>query len=251
MIRKKVQIHCFFYIFMVIVVMTGYFKDFLYFMILILIHEIGHLLMAIHYKWRIEKIVILPFGGLTIFHESLNRPLKEELFITLAGPGMQIIGYYILKHWIYDPTFSYYHIFLLFFNLMPILPLDGSKLFYILENYFFSFYHSQLITLFCSFFFLFLFFFVCISFPFNFMLYFCFFFLCLEWIKAYRKKNFVFHKFLLERYQTYYPFSKYRTIYFGNTKEMHRDYRHIFYIGKKSYTEREFLRRMFDFRRKL
>lgn len=247
----KTQIHLLFYVFMIVSIMTGYFKDFSMIMILIFIHECGHILMSSFFHWNIEKIIILPFGGLTLFHESLNRPLKEELLIVLAGPMMQMIGYLLLKSWIKDSMFSYYHYLILGFNLLPIVPLDGSKLFQVIGNYFLSFYESQILTLFISMLTLFCLIFYCLTYPFNFILCLTFFFLFLEWKRAYQRRKFVFSKFLLERYQTYYPFKKYKTIFGENTKKMKRDYRHVFYQGKKCYSEREFLHRMFDFKRKL
>lgn len=249
--HMTIQIHLLFYVFMIASMVTGYFKDFSMIMILIFIHECGHILMSSFFHWKIEKIIILPFGGLTLFHESLNRPLKEELMIVLAGPMMQVIGYLILKNWICDSMFSFYHYFILGFNLLPIVPLDGSKILQVLGNYIVSFYESQILTLWFSLLTLLCLFFYCLTYSFNFILYLTFFFLGLEWIKELKRRRFVFSKFLLERYQNYYPFKKYKTIFKENAKKMKRDYRHVFYQGKKCYSEREFLHRMFDFKRKL
>lgn len=248
---NKLEIHLFFYVFMVLSIVTGYFKDFSFIMMLILIHECGHLFMSFFFGWEIEKIIILPFGGLTLFHEAINRPLKEELFITIAGPILQCIGYFILRNWITDPVFSYYHYFILGFNLLPIVPLDGSKILHVVENYFFSFYQSQILTLVISFFLFFLFFLFCLFQSFNFILYITLLFLFCEWWKEQKIRKFVFSKFLLERYQKYYFFPKHKSIFGGNAKKMKRDYRHIFYFEKKWHSERDFLHRMFDFKGKL
>ena len=71
------KIHPFFYIFALICILTGYFKNFIIIMFIILFHEMGHILAGLYFKWKIEKIIILPFGGLTLFNEKINRPISE------------------------------------------------------------------------------------------------------------------------------------------------------------------------------
>lgn len=249
--RIPIITHSLFYIFMIVSVITGYFKDFFFIMLLITIHEFGHIITSRIFKWNIEKVIILPFGGLTIFKEDINRPLKEELLITIMGPLMQVIGYLFLRNWIIDQSFTYYHYFILYFNLLPIIPLDGSKLINIFNNYIYSFWKSQNITLIISFITLLLLYFFCIRLNFNIILYLILFFLLVEGFKEYRRKKFVFNRFLLERYQKHYHFKKRILVYHGLEKEMRRDFNHLFYIKEKWYTEREFLARMFDFTNKL
>ena len=74
-----------------IAAITGHFKGFIWFSLIIIIHEFGHILMGIIYGWKIEKVIILPFGALTIFHENLNRKIKEEFWIVVMGPLFQIV----------------------------------------------------------------------------------------------------------------------------------------------------------------
>ena len=62
-------------------------------MLLIIIHELGHILISLIFKWNIDKIIILPFGGLTKYNEIINRPLIEEFLISVAGITFQIIFY--------------------------------------------------------------------------------------------------------------------------------------------------------------
>ena len=129
-----IHIHLFYFITMLLAFFTGLFKDFVLFTSIILIHELGHALAALYYKWDIEKIVIMPFGGITIFNEKLNRPIKEEFIILIFGPIFQIIYYRILFPIINSYAFMNYHYALLFFNLLPIYPLDGAKLLNLLFN---------------------------------------------------------------------------------------------------------------------
>ena len=85
------KIHPFFLLTAIIILFTGYFKNFIYITTIIIVHEIGHISLAYFFKWKIEKIVLLPFGGITIFNEHLNRKITEEFLILLAGPIFQIV----------------------------------------------------------------------------------------------------------------------------------------------------------------
>ena len=129
-----IEFHLFYFIVMFIAFITGLFKEFILFTSIIFIHEVGHALAALYYKWSIDKIVIMPFGGITIFNEKLNRPIKEEFIILIFGPIFQIIYYKIFSTFYNSYTFMNYHYSLLFFNLLPIYPLDGAKLLNLLFN---------------------------------------------------------------------------------------------------------------------
>ena len=75
------------------------FKEFFMVFSLIIIHELGHLTMAVYYKWNLDKISIYPFGGCVKFNEKINKPIKEEFIILISGPLMQIfffISYFYL-----------------------------------------------------------------------------------------------------------------------------------------------------------
>ena len=77
--------------------------------------------------------MLLPFGALTLFHEKINRPLKEEFIILIMGPIFQLIGTYFLCVFYY-PLALEYSLVILGFNLLPIFPLDGSRLVNIILN---------------------------------------------------------------------------------------------------------------------
>ena len=108
----------------IICLITGYIKFFLFFTFLILFHEIGHIFAGIICKWKIKEVIIMPFGGLTIFNNKINHSLKEELFVSLSGPIFQlIIGFFIKNNILLNIHYS-----LLLFNLIPIYPLDGGRI---------------------------------------------------------------------------------------------------------------------------
>ncbi len=57
----KLKFHPLFSLLTIICVITGNFKKFFLFMLVILLHELGHILMGIILKQKIEKVIILPF----------------------------------------------------------------------------------------------------------------------------------------------------------------------------------------------
>ena len=234
-IISKINIHPLFYVTAFITIITGFFKDFSYIMMIILIHELGHILSSIYFKWNIEKVMILPFGGITIFDEKINRPLKEELIIALSGPLIQFIVFSNIN----NPLILEYHYFLLFFNLLPIVPLDGSKIFNICLNYFLPFKLSHIITIVVSFLLLSL-----IFVKFNLIILLVFIFLIFKIIDEYFNHKNIFNKFLMERYLYKFNFKRRKIV--RNTNSMFRDNKHLFYIDNKYQTEDEILQKRFD-----
>ncbi|MDD3453767.1 MAG: hypothetical protein PHN42_05815 [Bacilli bacterium] len=237
------KIHVFNYIIAFIFIINGYFKNYLYILIIILIHELGHIFGAYIFSWKIKKIVILPFGGITIFNELLNRKIKEELIIVMLGPLFQIIFITILNLKLKEDIITNYNIIILFMNLLPIIPLDGSKILNLITDYFFSYKTSYYITLICSIFCC-IFFIIYSIIKFNLIFIIFIYFLLLKNIKEIKNKRYKYNKFILERYNYNLYFNKYKVI--KNINKMKRDYKHIFIYNNKQYTEKEFLRNLFD-----
>ncbi|MBR3198935.1 MAG: hypothetical protein IKG27_02860 [Bacilli bacterium] len=239
-IKNIFKIHPFYFFAAFVSVITGHFKDFLLFSLIIVVHECGHVFLALIFKWNVYEIILLPFGALTVFNEKINRPLFEEFLILIFGPIFQIVF-----------TFAFYNenIFnlstsILFFNLLPVIPLDGSKVVNILLNRFLSFKKSHLITIYISFLTIF---FVMIKAHFNLILMLIFIFILFKIIDEIKNHNNIFKKFLLERYIYDFNFKKIKFIKSLNLDNMKRDYRHIFYNGKEYVTERRIIKKMFDF----
>lgn len=237
------KIHPLYYLCALICIITGLFKSFIYISIIILIHELGHILAALICRWNINKVILLPFGGITIFNEFLNKSLKEEFFILISGPIFQIIICYILNPFFNDFLFMKYNYFLLIFNLLPIIPLDGSKLINIILNKMISFYNSHLLTIFISIISVF----IIITYGLiknNLICLIIIVFLIIKIIDEYIKHDYIFNKFLFERYNYKFKFNKKKNIKGYNLKKMKKDTKHMFYINR-FYTEDEILEKRF------
>ena len=243
-ILNKIYLHPLFLLTLFIFTSIGHFRFITYFMLLIIVHELGHILISLIFKWNIDKIIILPFGGLTKYDEIINRPLIEEFLIAIAGIIFQTIFFLLVKDYISYKYCNIINYFIIIFNLIPIYPLDGSKILNIFFNKITSYKNSLLLTVIISYIFI-----IVLSllfFKVNKIVTFILIFLLLEVNKLYKERKELFNKFLLERYLKEFKFKKKKTI--NSVDKMKKDYRHLFYIDGKYLTESYFLKKMFDIR---
>lgn len=241
-IISKIEIHPFCYIIALLCIFIGYFNDFLILTTIIFMHELGHTIMAYILNWNIDKILILPIGGMTKFNECLNKKIIEELLIAVAGPLFQILFYIIFRNKI---NLFYYHYLILFFNLIPIYPLDGAKILNLFLNKITSFRTSYLISIYISYFLIILllgYFIFCK----NYIIICIFIILLVQLYNEYNRTNYMFNKFCLERYLNDYKFKKIKLIRGNKIFKMKRDYEHVFYIDNNCYSEKFILSKLFD-----
>ena len=77
-------------------VLTGHFINLIAFTSLIIIHEFGHVITATIYKYRIKKITIYPYGGITEFDTLVNTKIEKDLLIAISGIIFQSIYFYTI-----------------------------------------------------------------------------------------------------------------------------------------------------------
>ncbi|MCF3941885.1 M50 family metallopeptidase [Oceanobacillus alkalisoli] len=136
------HIHPILILFIGISLLTGTFMEMTIIFAIVFVHEMGHYLAAKFFRWRIKRVMLWVFGGVMETDEHSNRPVKEELIVTLAGPLQHIPIYAALEVLLSVGAISeslfqtalWYNTVILLFNLLPIWPLDGGKiLFYFLS----------------------------------------------------------------------------------------------------------------------
>src|SRR5690625_1037466 len=205
-----IQFHPILLIFMVISFLTGTFMELSIILMIVVIHELGHYFMSVFFKWRVDSIVLCVFGGVMKTEEHGNNSLWEEALIIIAGPLQNImiyIGLYFLSTYDIFPTtvlelILYYNTAILLFNLLPIWPLDGGKLFFVMLSSFLPYrkaYHFIIIfSMMFSLVFLLLQLFV---FPFTLSAFFLMIFLFMENGTEWKQRFYVFIRFLLRRYE--------------------------------------------------
>ena len=176
---------------------------------IVFIHEMGHSFAAQYYKWRIRKIELLPFGGVAEVEEYGNRPLKEEFVVLLAGPLQHIwligLSFFLLNFQWWSETdhliFIQHNLMIALFNLLPIWPLDGGKLLYLLFSARLPFHKAHIIALKWSLFMFFLFTMISLYLlPFHLNLWIVLIFLLFSHYFEWKQHHYVFMRFLMDRY---------------------------------------------------
>jgi stage IV sporulation protein FB len=206
---KQVNVHPLLWLVIALAVLTARFLELSMLLMIIFIHELGHAVAASVFSWRIKKITLLPFGGVAEMDEHGNRPLFEEAIVILAGPFQHIwlIGgafcFYELS-WLSPEHFRLflsYNMMVLLFNLLPIWPLDGGKLVFLLLSYYKSFPIAHRMTILVSLVCMVLFAgFTIVLMPNNLNVWIILAFLLFSLYHEWKQHRFIFMRFLLERY---------------------------------------------------
>lgn len=127
----------------------------------VILHELGHALMAKRFKIGTKSITLLPIGGVAALEKMPEKP-GEELAVALAGPAVNIIIVFLLllaiplgmysdyspQDWevlLSQPSWTSLLLYLLlansmlvFFNMIPAFPMDGGRVLRALLGYRFS-----------------------------------------------------------------------------------------------------------------
>ncbi|HET7578267.1 MAG TPA: M50 family metallopeptidase [Bacillales bacterium] len=144
---NKIKIHPLFWFVVAAGFVTGHFYEVMMLFTIVFVHEMGHGAAARFFHWRIEKIELLPFGGVAQTDEHGNRPLAEEVIVILAGPAQHLLLYAVglLLYYFSILDVQDYQAFLrhnttiLVFNLLPVWPLDGGRLLRVLCSFSYPF----------------------------------------------------------------------------------------------------------------
>lgn len=232
-------------------ILSGYFINLIVFTSLIVVHELGHYMVAKILKFEVLEIVIYPYGGITKLGDLINRRIDEELLIALFGVIMQFLFYLVIVYlyrvgYVREYTYNLYTIYnnrMIFFNLLPIYPLDGGRIVNLLLGKVVSYNMGNKLTIVISIFVIV----VIVGFNVykinfsNMMIY----FIMLSYIMDYIKKlKYLYNRFLLERYLYDIEFDKVKII--KDRMKMYKDREHIIYKDNKYYREKEVLDECFS-----
>ena len=103
------------------------------FVVLLLVHEMGHVIALRREGIRASAPMFIPFLGAVISARSLGDNALAEARVGLAGPILGTIGSLVcLGLWLvtghdYWRALAFTGLFLNLFNLLPVVPLDGGR----------------------------------------------------------------------------------------------------------------------------
>lgn len=104
------------------------------FVVLLLVHELGHYIAARQRKLDVGAPTFIPFVGAWIELKQMPHDAETEAFVGLGGPLLGSVGalacYFVARS--YDATWllavAYAGFFLNLFNLIPLSPFDGGRI---------------------------------------------------------------------------------------------------------------------------
>lgn len=232
-------------------ILTGYYLNLVVFTILILVHELGHCLVAHWLGFEVKAVIIYPYGGITKLKSFMNRDINEELLVAAAGVLMQFLAYLVVcflhsRGFIRSYTMNLYTLYnsqMIYFNLLPIYPLDGGKIMNLLFSKFFRYQLANWLTIIGSF--------LVLLGIVGLHIYHCnysnimIFGLLFGYVwKFYRKRKYIYQRFLLERYLYSIQYPKIQVI--DHERKMYKNRTHIFLTKGGCVSEKYFLRGLFS-----
>lgn len=253
---SKINISPILYIVVFFSLICGLFREIIVFILTIVIHELGHVFVSYLFGWNIKKISFNVYGGFISYDEVIDKSFIEELLIALAGFLFQtiffILSILLYKFNIIDDNILFlvkkYFLSLFLFNLIPIIPLDGSKILSVLLNLFFSYKKSLKILNYISLVSLIIISILIIYYHFTIEISYIiiFSFLVKNIVEGFYEEKYLFTKFLFQRYSLPSNYSK--KIYINNYDlgKIKRQKNTYFLINGRYFKEENILKKLFD-----
>ena len=132
-IKNKFKINGATYGIILTFLLTGLIKNIILIYIIIIIHELGHIITIKGFHYQIKKVEIYPMGGVTSVDKKINSSVSKDIIIGFMGIGAQILLFFIFDGLFKINLISYntfnlfktYNKTIMIFNLIPMIPLDG------------------------------------------------------------------------------------------------------------------------------
>ena len=246
----KIEFHYTYLIVAISFILTGHFANLLIFTSIIIVHELGHFIIAKINSLNVEKMIIYPYGGMVKMNNPINIKINTELLVSISGILFQII-YYIIVYYLYQKGIMREYIFnlyktyndsMLVFNLLPIHPLDGSKILNLLLSKVLPFNIANKLNIIISIVTLI----IVVSiqyYNFNYTTILIIGIILDNITKYYRQLKYIFNKFLLERYLYKLTYTKTKTI--DKITHMYKENYHIIKEKQQYITEKQALTHKF------
>jgi len=102
--------------------------DFLMVVASVTAHELAHVLIAKFFGCKLQQLKISALGEIALINNINNLPFWKRTGIIAAGPACNLVLGILAWHMGFEQL-GFYNFVLCGFNLLPIFPLDGARLF--------------------------------------------------------------------------------------------------------------------------
>lgn len=252
-IKKVCKLNFSLYFFFLLSFLCGYFKPTLLIFLIVVTHECGHIFFIKLFHYQIVKVELFAFGGLTTIEKPINSSINKEMIISLGGfffQGLLFLIFYFLfqKMIITEMTYQLFLLYnktIFFFNLLPIIPLDGSVFIHALLEKFYSYYHSFQVYKVISV--LSFVIFLGVNYWQNLNNYFICLVLFFQFLLLLKNEKYYLQRFYLERFLNDYPYKRIENDYILEKKKLKKETKHYFYTNHHFIDEKKMLAREYDY----
>jgi stage IV sporulation protein FB len=134
--RVDIYISPMFFFLLIFLYILGYLTKFMLAFSAIIFHEIMHIISTALFRGSIYSVKVLPVGMNAVIEENSCTRL-QRIFIYISGPCANLILFLIClivnTYYLFEPDkmvfFISTNLWLAIFNMLPVLPLDGGKIF--------------------------------------------------------------------------------------------------------------------------
>lgn len=228
------------YIFFILVILSGYISVLKDYLIIITIHEFGHVFFLFLFKRKIKRIELYPFGLIIKDDALINSNIFQEFLITIGGILSQVIFRYCYLIPNNLVTLNSINNYIMFFNIIPIYPLDGYRILLSFTSYIFPYKYSLWIINAISVIFI-----IILAFSKSYSL-FVVLFLAIKLVTNCKNSKYLWNKFILEHIIYDLNFKRNKFIKGNNPRKMFRSCNHTFEIGNNLVCEKNVLRNFID-----